>query len=922
MRWGLQILSLKQRLDFNSFWVKFGLAGLFFALLATLLLRQSLLPSHTLLPLDLIHTIEPWRDDGQVALQNPLISDPFYSFYPRRVLLTTEIRSGRLPLWNPTIMSGTSNVANPNFQLFYPINLLAALVLPADQALPWLAWIHLVLTGVLMYLFLQRYHLKWYAAVLGAGVWMLNGYTLVWLENPHRLSTLAWLPGVFWALDSAIQKERLGWAAAGGLMLGIAILGGQMQFVFGIGLLLSFYGLLLVVNRFWKTRRVPWRIILYLGVIAIIGLGIGSLSILPAWEFAATSQRAHISADAIIRSGWPISQLVTLVAPDFYGNPIRTPYWGLSNYAETCAYMGVVTLVLALTAPLMARSRVLFRRAGYLAVFVLALVLGSPVARLLTWLPGGEFMTLSRMLFLIPFVGALLAAVALDGWLWEAASGRSWAALAIAVGIAGLITLYTGFHLGEAAFVQHGASIQPSIRRAAAIVTVLVLLLATLRSRPRLLGTLIVLLAVGDLLQWGWSFNPISPISELYPVNPVVDYLQQEMDEHERVLALQTDQVVFGPNVLSLYGFSSIGGYTPLITDYYYDLFKSIDDQVDIWWMVSNRNMLVMSNFDPLVSLLNVKYVLSARRLGFDIIPQTSTEGCQQEIPVGDSLLTQEFTVQDPGLNRVDVYLRKNVTDDDAQIEFWLWRDRPQGDLVAYASVPGEAIPDEGYSPFFFEPVPDSAGETFVLGVSSGYEGFSVCQTAGGQLDYAAFATWLQERGEFDGVWIYENPNAAPRAFMVHHVKTVSEEQVLQTLHSPDLNWYHSAVMATSLPQEQAQQLAETPVQSQALVQIQQYHSQAVDILVDTPQAGILILGDSYYPGWEATVDGQNTPVYRVDQALRGIFVPSGTHQIQFRFRPASFRIAVWISICCVLAASVLLWSGSRPGRNSGFMKR
>src|SRR5512147_1915448 len=133
-----------------------AIALLLFVFLATAFLNRALLPNYALLPLDVTKTILPWKVEEPVSLANKLLSDPFYSFYPRRVLLTDAVRNGQLPLWNPYIMTGTPEVANPNFQLFYPPNLLAALILPAYQALAWLAWLHLIVTGLLMFLFLRR----------------------------------------------------------------------------------------------------------------------------------------------------------------------------------------------------------------------------------------------------------------------------------------------------------------------------------------------------------------------------------------------------------------------------------------------------------------------------------------------------------------------------------------------------------------------------------------------------------------------------------------------------------------------------------------------------------------------------------------------------------------------------------------------
>ncbi len=395
-----------------------AIALLIFVLLATAFINRALLPNYALLPLDLTTTILPWKTPEPIQLANNLLSDPFYSFYPRRALLTAAVRTGQLPLWNPYVMTGTPEVANPNFQLFYPPNLLAALVLPAYQALAWLAWFHLIATALLMFLFLRRHRLHWLACVIGGAAWMLNGYAIVWLENPHRLSTAAWFPGFFWAFEAAIQDRRISWAALSGVFLGLSILGGQAQFVFGIGLMLGLYGLLRWLYQ-WRARRMfSARPIGYLLVVGLIGLSIGSLLLLPAVGFADSSQRARFTSDMIETTGWPIEHIVTLIAPDFYGNPTTSHgYWGEVNIAELTAYFGVVALLLALTAPLIGHRRFLTGAAIVQMLVVLAISLGTPLARLLFLVPGAEFVPLGRTIFLIPFAGVWLAAVGIDGWL-------------------------------------------------------------------------------------------------------------------------------------------------------------------------------------------------------------------------------------------------------------------------------------------------------------------------------------------------------------------------------------------------------------------------------------------------------------------------------------------------------------------------
>ncbi len=48
----------------------------------------------------------------------------------------------------------------------------------------------------------------------------------------------------------------------------------------------------------------------------------------------------------------------------------------------------------------------------------------------------------------------------------------------------------------------------------------------------------------------------------------------------------------------------------------------------------------------------------------------------------------------------------------------------------------------------------------------------------------------------------------------------------------------------------------------------------------------MVIVTDSFFPGWHATVDGKSTPILEVDGGVRGIVVEKGAHQIDMRYRP------------------------------------
>lgn len=72
--------------------------------------------------------------------------------------------------------------------------------------------------------------------------------------------------------------------------------------------------------------------------------------------------------------------------------------------------------------------------------------------------------------------------------------------------------------------------------------------------------------------------------------------------------------------------------------------------------------------------------------------------------------------------------------------------------------------------------------------------------------------------------------------------------------------------------------------------------------VANTPP-GILVLADTWYPGWTATVDGHPAPVLPVDAVFRGVELGEGTHTVQFDFDPISHKAGRWISL-----AALLLW--------------
>lgn len=77
-----------------------------------------------------------------------------------------------------------------------------------------------------------------------------------------------------------------------------------------------------------------------------------------------------------------------------------------------------------------------------------------------------------------------------------------------------------------------------------------------------------------------------------------------------------------------------------------------------------------------------------------------------------------------------------------------------------------------------------------------------------------------------------------------------------------------------------------------------------------------MLLADTWYPGWEASVDGTPAPVLRANVGHRAVPLPPGSHRVEFRFRPRGVRVGFLVSAAGLLAltgATALLARRSRP---------
>jgi hypothetical protein len=83
------------------------------------------------------------------------------------------------------------------------------------------------------------------------------------------------------------------------------------------------------------------------------------------------------------------------------------------------------------------------------------------------------------------------------------------------------------------------------------------------------------------------------------------------------------------------------------------------------------------------------------------------------------------------------------------------------------------------------------------------------------------------------------------------------------------------------------------------------YQAERVEVKVDVPEDGILVLSDLFHPFWEARIDGRPAEIFPMFHIMRGVAVPAGAHRVEFTCRVPGLKWALAASIAILLASLV-----------------
>jgi hypothetical protein len=178
-----------------------------------------------------------------------------------------------------------------------------------------------------------------------------------------------------------------------------------------------------------------------------------------------------------------------------------------------------------------------------------------------------------------------------------------------------------------------------------------------------------------------------------------------------------------------------------------------------------------------------------------------------------------------------------------------------------------------------------------------------------GLLAYAEAAGLERRPGMSQGPVVFENPRALPRAYVAYRARPAPPvEELLGILSHGDFDPLAESYLegAPQLPTT-----SDAPPRGRPATIVRDEPT-LVEVEAELDAPGLLVLADSYFPGWQATLDGELLEIHPANHLFRGVFVPAGRHRVRFTYRPRRLVLGMAASGAGIVLLLLLAWRGRR----------
>lgn len=633
---------------------------------------RPLLTGRKLLPVDIAFTDPLYGGHAPtdwVKPYNILLYDQTYQFYPWRVYVSQALRQGYLPFWNPDVYCGVPLLAEDQPAVFYPLNILSYAFSPADAVL-FTAVARLFIAGLAMYWLVRTLGAGRWGALIGAVTFAFSGFMIVFLGHPHT-NVVACLPAYFLTIEWLYRRNNAQHVAFVALVIAAQLTGGHSETALYTLFAGGLYYLYLVWtdwSRNHRWRPVAWAMLSF-GAAAILGLALAAVHVFPFLQWLQQSAELRLRSGTENLTTWSqgLKQWLTYLVPGVLPNAFGNPTWSgeyqsflpSGNFVEQTIYVGIVGLVLAAVAVWARRRdrRVLFLAA--LGIAALGAALRIPPFDWINHLPVFNIASVGRFRLVYTFCMSVLVGIGAHEVLQPAPDRHQLSVVAGLLGsLAALcipllwVTHRYLLNLAAATSSRSVRDVLPRILQAYQWSNVMLYwpilialagcaLFVLVRQRwvkVRAMQLLLFLLVVVDLFAFGINYHSTVREEDIFPETPALQRIMNEPGVF-RVMGTHIDLM---PNSNVVHGLQDIRGLDFPIHRYM-ELCQAMGGQD---WL--GYGILFTEQLQPrLLSLLNVKYVLTTSRLGPRVLQNMRLVMLDNDVKVYENLacLPRAFVV-------------------------------------------------------------------------------------------------------------------------------------------------------------------------------------------------------------------------------------------------------------------------------------
>ncbi len=478
--------------------------------------------------------------------------DVIRELYPWKHFVIEMFQKGQIAFWNPYDFSGNPMMANFQSGAFYPINIVF-FTLPFNKG--WTIFIFLapLLSALFTYLYLREIKISKFPAVFSGVIFAFSSYMAVWMEYGNIGHTLLWLPLGLFLTEKLINNFKRKYLLFLIATLFTAALAGYIQGYFYIIITLVYYYL---VKSFYVKQILTRKTVFFFLAIFFPFL-LAAFQLLPTLELFQHSSRGNYSLDVLTKLLNPWWYAVTVIAPDFFGNPASGNHFFYGTYIERVSYFGVIPFILALSALFQFKKRKEIVIFG--VIFIISLLLAYDIlfTKFLYLIPIPVISTTvpTRVLSLFVLSGSILAGIGLEillkerkssfqvaewtpgRWTWGLGNYSQLIPIFFSSGIVGLLLSIAWIValFNKLAISQRNLMIPSLFALLFLVFFWLYFTNLSLRgsrlnreTKQSLLIIAIFTITLFDLFRFFHKITPFSPQEYVYPGTPVISYIQKQ----------------------------------------------------------------------------------------------------------------------------------------------------------------------------------------------------------------------------------------------------------------------------------------------------------------------------------------------------------------------------------------------------------